>query len=166
MASWYSVQSSGAPLDVFFTAADLTMLSTGSSTGTPNVTVIQAMLDRAQRLITMELSSLGTINDATVTAKGSVLYDIGLDLACEMLFGRISGEAAKIPDAWRDRISRAWATLQRIKNSELAIPEITIAANGPSRSMAVLGKPGPNTPTSADIDSAFNTTFPFTISGP
>lgn len=142
MAAWFEPDD----LDSFFSQKDLAMYTTGSGVpATPDDAVLQALLDRAQRLITNEVAALGTVG---TVAKGSILWDIGIDLTAEMLFTRVPGQASQVPKGWMERIKQSRDQLRRILDGELPCAEITLAQIGPTRLMAVIAEP-------TDVDKAF-----------
>lgn len=102
----------------------LRQLSTGEGrAATPDDTVLQAVLDRAEAEVRSVLAGRGTL---AVTPEGA-LADITLDLAVEGLFLRQAGEAAKLPEGWEGRIKRSRLLLDRMAAGEIPIATLPVA---------------------------------------
>lgn len=122
---------------------ELNQLSTGQGRPTaPDDVVLQACLDRSEQEVRGLLSGIATLPSSLPVG---LLRDCALDLAVEVLFLRQPGEAAKLPDGWKDRVKRSRDLLMSMVEGRIPIqvtPPVT-------RSFAALTPASP-------ADGAFN----------
>lgn len=122
---------------------ELNQLSTGQGRPTAaDDTVLQACLDRAEQEVRGLLSGIATL---PATLPMGLLRDCALDLAVEVLFLRQPGEAAKLPDGWKDRVKRSRDLLMSMVEGRIPVPVVPAV----TRSFAAIA---PATP----ADGAFN----------